>query len=340
MQVSNRVIAAAIGGVARAQAVTVRAQQPPAQPAPPQAPPTTQTPPPRPPGAVETPPTGEHGGQATTPPAGQPGSGGPGGRREQPRFPAHQRPPADPAVVARGKAVFSGSCGACHGVDGRGGQLGGANLLRSQLVLNDKDGELIAPVVQNGRPGTLMPPIPVAPEDIKAIATYLHDLQAKGSNQGGPPPGEEAVVLNVLVGDAKAGAQYFAKQCGACHSPSGDLQGIGTRIPDAKVLQNVWVSGGAARMRGPGASTSAKPAAQPTATITLPTGETAAGRLVRLDDFSVTIAQEDGTQRSFRRKGDVPKVEVKDPLQAHRDLLAVYTDKSMHDVTAYLASLK
>jgi cytochrome c oxidase cbb3-type subunit 3 len=348
MQASNRVIVAAIGGLALALAVTVRAQQPPSQPqaqqpaqqappaAPPQAPPATQTPPPRPPGAVETPPTGEHGGQATTP---SPQGGQGGQRREQPRFPAHQRPPADPAVVARGKAVFAGSCGACHGADGRGGQLGGANLLRSQLVLNDKDGELIGPVVLNGRPGTLMPPIPVAPEDIKAIAAFLHDLQSKGTNQGGPPPGE-AVVLNVLVGDAKAGAQYFAKQCGACHSASGDLQGIGARIPDAKVLQNVWVSGGAARMRGPGSPTSAKPPAVPTATITLPTGETATGRLVRLDDFGVTIAQEDGTQRSFRRKGDVPKVDVKDPLQGHRDLLAVYTDKNMHDVTAYLASLK
>jgi len=93
-------------------------------------------------------------------------------------------------------------------------------------------------------------------------------------------------------------------------------------------------------VRGPGAPTAAKPPAVPIATITLPTGETASGRLVRLDDFSVTIAQEDGTQRSFRRKGDAPKVDVKDPLQAHRDLLAVYTDKNMHDVTAYLASLK
>jgi cytochrome c oxidase cbb3-type subunit 3 len=100
------------------------------------------------------------------------------------------------------------------------------------------------------------------------------------------------------------------------------------------------VSGGSARRRGGPAPAGAKPPAAPTVTLTMPTGETIAGRLVRLDDFTVTIAQEDGTQRSFGRKGDVPKVDVKDPLQAHRDLLAVYTDKNMHDVTAYLASLK
>ena len=167
-------------------------------------------------------------------------------------------------------------------------------------------------------------------------------IAAKEESAGGAPQQQQALppVETLLASASAEKGQATAKQCGACHSPSGDLQGIGTRIADAKVLQNVWVSGGAARMRGPGAPTSAKPPATPTATITLPTGETASGRLVRLDDFSVTIAQEDGTQRSFRRKGDVPKVDVKDPLQAHRDLLAVYTDKNMHDVTAYLASLK
>jgi cytochrome c oxidase cbb3-type subunit 3 len=239
--------------------------------------------------------------------------------------------------VARGKAIYAGSCAACHGADARGGQLGGVNLLRSQLVLNDKDGELIQPVVQNGRPGTQMPPIPIGPDDIKAIVSFLHDLQAKGSTQGGPPPGE-AVELNLLVGDAKAGAEYFAATCARCHSATNDLRGIGTRIADVRTLQNVWVSGGAARMRGPAAA-SARPVIV-TAAITMASGEKVEGRLVRMDDFLITIAQEDGTQSTFRRHGDDPKVEIADPLAAHRQLLGVYTDKNMHDMTAYLASLK
>src|SRR6185436_21126345 len=110
-----------------------------------------------------------------------------------PRFPAHQRPLPSAEVLERGKAQYAGVCSACHGADARGGQLGGPNLLRSQLVLDDKDGELIIPVVQNGRPGPPpMPPLPVAVGDIKAIAAYIHSLQAQGSNQGGPPPGAEA----------------------------------------------------------------------------------------------------------------------------------------------------
>jgi cytochrome c oxidase cbb3-type subunit 3 len=324
MHVGKGAMAAAIASLAIAVSIRVLAQPPATQ-----APPTQKpaAPKPRPAEGAQTPPQGEHGGQTQGDPD----------RRRRARFPAQQRPPADPAVVARGKALYAASCAACHGADARGGQLGGVNLLRSQLVLNDRDGELIQPIVQNGRPGTQMPPIPMRADDIKAVATFLHDLQAQGGNQGDPPPGEE-ITLNVLVGDPKAGEAFFAERCASCHSATGDLQGIGAKIDDAKVLQNLWVSGGAARARGSGPPDSDR--AVVTATITMPSGEQVEGPLVRMDDFLITIAQADGTQRTFRRSGDVPKIAINDPLATHRDLLAVYTNKNMHDVTAYLASLK
>jgi cytochrome c oxidase cbb3-type subunit 3 len=62
--------------------------------------------------------------------------------------------------------------------------------------------------------------------------------------------------------------------------------------------------------------------------------------MIRIDDFLVAVAFADGTVHSFRREGDVPRVEVHDPMNAHRDLLSVYTDQEMHDVTAYLVTLK
>jgi cytochrome c oxidase cbb3-type subunit 3 len=77
-----------------------------------------------------------------------------------------------------------------------------------------------------------------------------------------------------------------------------------------------------------------------TATVTLPSGDKVQGRLARIDDFLVTLAQEDGTLRSFRRDGDVPRVEITDPLEGHKQLLAVLTDKDMRNVTAYLVTLK
>jgi cytochrome c oxidase cbb3-type subunit III len=285
------------------------------------------------PPATQQPPTEGHGGPP--PPGTQP----PTPPQGPPRFPAHQRPPVDPAVLERGRGVYVGSCGACHGVDARGGQLGGPNLLRSQLVLNDQDGELISPVIKNGRPGTLMVPLPIADADIKAIAGYLHSLQAQGSNQGGPPPGPP-VELDILLGDAKAGEKYFAAKCATCHSGAADLQGLATRVQDPKTLQNLWVSGG--RVTGPRRSGRRPPSASsaPTVTVTFPSGEKVEGRLMRLDDFLVTIALADDTVRTIRRDGDVPTVEVKDPLDGHRALLSILTDANMHDVTAYLATLK
>jgi cytochrome c oxidase cbb3-type subunit 3 len=249
-----------------------------------------------------------------------------------------QRPPADPALVERGKALFSVNCSACHGADARGGQLNGPNLLRSQLVLMDQNGEQITPVVQNGRPERGMPPFPLSPEDIKAIAEFIHSLTAASQGQGSPPP-TDLPPVNILVGDAAAGQTFFAAKCSSCHSPTGDLQGIATKVADPKTLQNLWVSGGMGGGRGRGRGGNGN-APVVTVTVTAPSGEKAEGRLLRIDDFLVSLVDADGSIRTFRRDGDVPKVEVHDPLEGHKSLLAVYSDKDMHDVTAYLVTLK
>ena len=276
------------------------------------------------------------------PPAGRGQGQGQGqGRGPRPEsFPAQQRPPGDPAVIARGKTLFDATCAFCHGRDLRGGENGGPNLLRSQVTLTDKAGEQIAPIIRGARADKGMPPIVMSDADITAVAEYIHSMLALSPRQGMPPPGEEPVALNILVGDAAAGEQYFAAKCTACHSATGDMQGIATRIADPKTLQNMWVSGGAAGGRGRGAAPGVPNRRAVTATIVLPSGEKAQGRLVRLDDFYVAIAEDDGTVRSFTRRGDVPKIELNDPLEGHRKLLAELTDKNMHDVTAYLASLK
>jgi cytochrome c oxidase cbb3-type subunit III len=285
-------------------------------------------------------------------PAGQAPAGGapaPGGRgRGQATFPAQQRPPGDPVVIARGKQLFEVNCRLCHGADLRGGDMGGVNLLRSNLVLTDQHGELILPVVHNGRQTPGMPPMPPFPQipddDVKAIAEYIHSVAATMRGQGNPPPGSEPVVLNIVVGDANAGRAYFQAKCASCHSPTGDLQGIGMRYADPVQLQNSWVAGGGGRGgRGRGAPAAGGGAARGrelTVTVTEASGQKVEGRLDRLDDFLVVLTPADGVQRSFRRDGDVPKVELHDPLAGHKQLLPVYTDKDIHDVTAYLVTLK
>jgi cytochrome c oxidase cbb3-type subunit 3 len=283
--------------------------------------------------------------QPATPPPAQPAApGGAQGRGNITTFPAQQRPPGDPALIARGNTIYGIDCRSCHGADLRGGDLGGPNLLRSPVVLSDQDGELMHPIIMGSRQGQGMPAIKMSDEDVKAVAAYIHSVVATARGQGSPPAGPP-VVLNVLVGDSSAGQTYFAAKCSACHSASGDLTGIATRVPDAVALQNLWVSGGATGGRG-GRGGSAAPSRGETsrrdvmAAVTLSSGQKVEGRLDRLDDFFVTVIPAGGTPRTFRRDGDAPKIEIRDPLETHRKLLSVYTDNDIHNVTAYLATLK
>jgi cytochrome c oxidase cbb3-type subunit 3 len=143
--------------------------------------------------------------------------------------------------------------------------------------------------------------------------------------------------LNLLVGNPGAGAAYFARSCAACHSATGDLSGIASRITDVALLQSTWV-GGVAGVLGRVAPEPRRPTL---VTVTPRSGAPITGRLLRMDDFVVVLALDDGTQRSFRREsGESPLVDVKNPLEEHRRLMTVLTDKDMHDVTAYLATLR
>jgi cytochrome c oxidase cbb3-type subunit 3 len=279
------------------------------------------------------------------PAAGQEQQGGRGrGRGGGPNFPQQQRQLADAAVLARGKGLYESTCSACHGIDLRGGQQGGPNLLRSQVLLSDKAGEAITPIVRGGRPNPPggvppMPPFALPDDDIKAIAEYLHSVLARAGRQGRPPEGEAVPPEKVLVGDPAAGQTYFAAKCSSCHSPGGDLKGVVARAADPRELQDLWVSGGGGRGRGGrgGEGGSQRPAS---VTVTPVTGQRVEGRLVRMDDFIVVLVTNDGVRRTFVRQGDEPKVEVRDPSNAHRELVQTLTDKDMHNVTAYLWSLR
>ena len=191
-----------------------------------------------------------------------------------------------------------------------------------------------------------MPPIPMPDEDAKAIAEFIHSMTALSPRQGMPPPSETPVVLNVLVGDATAGAAYFSAKCGTCHSATGDLQGIATQNPGCQGAAELLGVGRRGRRprrerrRSRGGSGRAEPARRhrdrDTGARRKGRGPAAPHRrLPRL----AGAGRRHGAAAS-RRTGAVPKVEIRDPLEPHHKLLAVYTDKDMHDVTAYLATLK
>jgi mono/diheme cytochrome c family protein len=242
------------------------------------------------------------------------------------------RPPPDSAAVERGHQIFSANCSFCHGSDARGGE-GGPNLIRSQLVMDDDHGELIATVVQNGRPDKGMPKFDLTTEEISSIATFIHSMPVGGraATTGAVDP---------LVGDAKAGEAYFngPGKCVTCHSVSGDLAGIGTKYTDVRALQGAMLSGeGGGRGRG---EASALAKAPKTVTVTLRNGQRVAGKLDQIDDFLVSLTDVDGNYHSYPRHGDYPKVVIKDPLQPHLDMLRTSKDDDIHNLTAYLVTLK
>ncbi len=245
-------------------------------------------------------------------------------------FLAQQRalPPAE--VIARGETLYQVNCRMCHGGDLRGGEQGGPNLLRSGMVLSDIAGEVIGPVISQGvgrMPsfGNLEQP------DIAAVAGFIHSILATSERQGSTPPVD--FDLNILVGNAEAGERYFDQQCSSCHSASGDLQGISSRITDDYDLQNAWVGGGL-RRRGTSLG------AAKTVTVTRADGDRVSGTLIRYDDFFLSLRTPTGGYRSFSRNGDSPRIEIDDPLERHKELLAELTDETIHDVTAYMETLK
>ena len=212
--------------------------------------------------------------------------------------------------------------------------MGGPNLLRSQVMLNDDKGERLLPIVQGSR--ARMPAIGLPPDDVLAVAAYVHSVLAQGRAQGAPPSAPP-VALNILVGDGTQGQAYFAAKCSSCHSTTGDLQGIGSRVTDAVELQNLWVGGGRQDPIDPMSPASRRDV---TVVVSPVAGPRLEGRLDRIDDFTLTVMLPDGRRQTIRRMGDVPRVEIRDPLSAHRQLLQTYTDRDIHNVTAYLVSVK
>jgi cytochrome c oxidase cbb3-type subunit 3 len=240
------------------------------------------------------------------------------------------RPAEDPAAVARGKTLYGVHCQACHGMDLRGGDMGGPNLLRSQVALTDQHGEKIIPIIQGARQAQGMPNIGLNDEDAGAVAAYIRSVIGTIGSQGTPPG--ELKPLDIVVGNAEQGQAYFTSHCASCHSVTGDLKGFASRYPEPRALQARWILGER--------SVKQDGTRNATVDVMVAPGQVVSGVLVHIDDFLVTLRSSDGTEHSYSRNGATPKVVVHDPLQKHREMLPTYTDDDIHNVTAYLVTLK
>jgi cytochrome c oxidase cbb3-type subunit 3 len=247
------------------------------------------------------------------------------------------KPKVDPAAADRGKKTYAAECISCHGTQARGTDKG-ANLVRSIVVLRDRYGSTLGPFLKKGHPTQSgKPSSELTAPQVEELAHFLR--QRVDDTLRGSPIFQ---VQNILTGDPKAGAAFFAGEgnCSTCHSPTGNLAGIGARYQPVDLQQRFLFPGGRGGGRGRAGGAGATP--NPNAvrvTVTPASGQAISGVLVQMDDFLVTLREADGTLRTIRR---TPGTTVKkdNPLAFHIELLDRLTDKNMHDVVAYLETLK
>ena len=230
--------------------------------------------------------------------------------------PPRQLEKIDEAAVERGKKEFVELCGFCHGNDATGSRA--PDLIRSPLVVRDEHGEAIGPVIRNGRPQRGMPAFPNA--NIGDIVAFLH-AQVHAALHSAHVPNDYPLE-KLLTGNASSGKDYFESRCSSCHSPTGDLKGIAGKYSPIDLQSRFLYPSGPSR----------------TAKVTTAAGEQVGGTVTHLDEFSITVRDAAGWTHTYAR--DEVKAEVTNPLEGHRKLLFEYTDKNVHDLFAYLETLK
>jgi cytochrome c oxidase cbb3-type subunit 3 len=222
--------------------------------------------------------------------------------------------------IAQGHKQFQQSCGFCHGADATGAR--GPDLVRSPLVAHDVKGELIGAVIRQGRPDKGMPAIEMSNEQVLDIAAYLRSRTQDAINSSGIPEGYPAAKL--LTGNLEAGKTFFngAGGCKDCHSATGDLAHVAGKFSPVDLE---------ARMLYPDEE-------HAIAMVTLSSGEQVKGAVVHNDDFMIAVRNDSGRYRSFHR-AEV-RIEIQHPLAEHRKLLDKITKTQLHDLFAYVESLK
>ena len=228
----------------------------------------------------------------------------------------------DAAAAERGAAIYARNCAFCHGAKATGAE--GPDLIRSTLVLHDEDGQQLGPFLLKGRPDRGMPAFAsFTSGQLKDIAEFLHQRVELTANRG------TYKLLDIVTGNAEAGKAFFngGGRCDECHSPTGDLAHIAAKYEPPE-LQSAFLY-----------PASVGPKQPQQVTVTLPSGEAVKGELRMLDDFDVALIDPHGNYRSWPR-GNGLKVDVADPMAAHRALLKQYSDSDMHNLLSYLTTLK
>ena len=227
----------------------------------------------------------------------------------------------DREAAAHAVPVFQQNCAFCHGPQGRGAT--GPSLVTSDEVLGDDHGEKLVPFLKKGRPEKGMPAFATMPDDkLKDLVEFMHLQVEEVANRGAYR------VLNILVGDRSKGQDYVAAHCMSCHSAE-TFAHMGSKFRSPEQLQRYWIW----------PARSGNDAAAVTATVKTSEGATLTGRVTQVSDFRITLVDRSGEMHSIARDSGV-EVRISDSLAAHQKMIMTLKNDDMHNVTAYLDSLK
>jgi cytochrome c oxidase cbb3-type subunit 3 len=226
-----------------------------------------------------------------------------------------------PDLVRSGGALFRQNCSFCHGRDAGGGETG-PDLTRSKLVTTDVDGNKIGPVIRAGRPDKGMPHFDLPEQQIASLVAFIHTQQHYALTRKGGRKGVD--VSDLQTGNVDAGKKYFEGTggCTTCHSATGDLAAINSRYRGLELeIQMLYPQHAKSKV-----------------TVTPKSGEAITGQLAYLDEFTVALVDAAGTYQSWGISDVQYKVDA--PVNAHSELFSKYTDADVHNLMAYLQSLR
>lgn len=236
------------------------------------------------------------------------------------RLPAQQTGRAYASERA-GEHIFTTSCAACHGLDGRGGERG-PDISRRREVQRLPD-ETLLQIVREGVPATRMPAFgSLGTARIQAVVRYLRSLQGQtGAAE--------------VSGDPKHGRALFfgSSGCSQCHMVKGEGGFIGADVSTYANTQS------AADVRS--AITDPYRNLDPRkriAVVTAADGQTLTGIIRNEDNFSLQLQTTDGTLHLLNRSG-LRSIEYQRRSLMPNDYGSRLSRQELDDLVSYLFSV-
>ena len=192
----------------------------------------------------------------------------------------------------------------------------------SDLVTSDVRGNKIGVVVRNGRPENGMPAFKLSPQEIYRAGRFPSCPEEKSDRSPADAAGWRSAIFKPAMSRRANNISMVREPARPAILPTGDLAGVARRYRGLELEKRMLYPNDA-------------PA---TVTVTLPSGQTVSGKLSYQDEFTIGLTDDAGWYQSWPTSQ--VKYTINAPAEAHVELLGKYTDDDVHNLMAYLQTLR